>query len=204
MARSAPIRWSNILAFSFVAAIATTMQGCVRRTIAITSTPADALVYVNDREVGRTPCEVDFLFYGEYDVRLKRDGYESIVGSGTASAPFWDFIGADLLVEVAPVNLESRVKWHFDLIPADNNHNDLLARAKQMREASGGHVDVADGGQPPQSVPDPADSIVTPPKEEQGASVPKGSSAVPVPPTELPQDVPGIAPLPTLPVPELR
>ncbi len=172
--------------------------GCVRRTIAITSTPSDALVFVNDREVGRTPCEVDFLFYGEYDVRLKHEGYESIVGSGTASAPIWDFIGADLLVEVAPLDLESRVDWHFDFIPANNDPVDLLARARQMQVAARSElyeiVPEVEIQKPKTAV---QDAIFAPVKNEQGAMPQKGSSAIPVPPTELPPDVPGAAPNPS-------
>ena len=49
--------------------------GCVKRTISISSNPSGALVWVNDREVGRTPVEFEFLYYGEYDLRLERDGY---------------------------------------------------------------------------------------------------------------------------------
>ncbi|MDA1262178.1 MAG: PEGA domain-containing protein [Planctomycetota bacterium] len=182
----------RIFVLSLTALATVLCAGCVRRTIAITSTPSDALVFVNDREIGRTPCEVDFLFYGEYDVRLKHEGYESIVGSGTASAPFWDFIGADLLVEVAPVNLESRVEWHFDFIPANDNHVDLLARARQMQDSARGEPLEVDG------VPSIENrratvqkAIFAPVRNEQGAIPPKGSSAVPVPPTESPADVPG-------------
>ncbi|MEN9668466.1 MAG: hypothetical protein RLZZ386_373 [Planctomycetota bacterium] len=182
--------------FLSLTALATVLcAGCVRRTIAITSTPSDALVFVNDREVGRTPCEVDFLFYGEYDVRLKHEGYESIVGSGTASAPVWDFIGADLLVEVAPLDLESRVDWHFDFIPANNDPVDLLARARQMQVAARSESDEI---VPEVEIQKPKtavqDAIFAPVKNEQGAIPQKGSSAIPVPPTLLPPDVPGAAP----------
>ena len=188
----------RIFVLSLTALATVLCAGCVRRTIAITSTPSDALVFVNDREVGRTPCEVDFLFYGEYDVRLKHEGYESIVGSGTASAPVWDFIGADLLVEVVPLDLESRVDWHFDFIPANNDPVDLLARARQMQ--------VAARSEPDEIVPEVEiqkpktavqDAIIAPVKTEQGAIPQKGSSAIPVPPTELPPDVPGAAPNPS-------
>ncbi len=185
----------RILVLSLTALATVLCAGCVRRTIAITSTPSDALVFVNDREVGRTPCEVDFLFYGEYDVRLKHEGYESIVGSGTASAPVWDFIGADLIVEVVPLDLESRVDWHFDFIPANNDPVDLLARARQMQVAARSEseeiVPAVEIQKPHTTV---QDAIFAPVKNEQGAMPPKGSSAVPVPPTELPPDVPGKAP----------
>ena len=185
----------RIFVLSLTALATVLCAGCVRRTIAITSTPSDALVFVNDREVGRTPCEVDFLFYGEYDVRLKHEGYESIVGSGTASAPIWDFIGADLLVEVAPLDLESRVDWHFDFIPANNDPVDLLARARQMQVAARSELDEI---VPEVEIQKPKtavkDAIIAPVKNEQGAMPQKGSSAIPVPPTELPPDVPGAAP----------
>ena len=185
----------RIFVLSLTALATVLCAGCVRRTIAITSTPSDALVFVNDREVGRTPCEVDFLFYGEYDVRLKHEGYESIVGSGTASAPVWDFIGADLLVEVVPLDLESRVDWHFDFIPANNDPVDLLARARQMQVAARSEPDEiipeAEIQKPKTAV---QDAIIAPVKNEQGAMPQKGSSAIPVPPTELPPDVPGAAP----------
>ncbi len=169
--------------------------GCVRRTIAITSTPSDALVYVNDREIGRTPCEVEFLFYGEYDVRLKRDGYESVIGSGTASAPIWDFVGADLVSELAPVSLESRVDWHFDLVASDDSHEALLARARALRESvttqpllTSTERGDASGTAAPTATQPTSDSV------NQGALPPKGSTASPMPPTDLPNDVPGGAP----------
>ena len=173
---------------------------CVRRTIAITSTPSEALVYVNEREVGRTPCEVDFLFYGEYDVRLKLDGYESIVGSGTASAPFWDFIGADLVSEIAPLNLESRVEWHFTFVPADGSFPSLFERARSMRTAVLEDKSLADAettsraaavndGKAAKQAPSmkPAEMGSG---EAQGALPGKGSAEVPVPPTEVMPPIP--------------
>ncbi len=38
--------------------------GCVQRTITITSDPPGALVWLNDREIGRTPLDVNFVYYG--------------------------------------------------------------------------------------------------------------------------------------------
>jgi hypothetical protein len=108
--------------------------GCVRRTIDITSEPEGALVWVNDREVGRTPCSIDFTHYGRYDVRLRRDGYEPVSGFGDADAPVWDFVGADLVAEVLPANLTSRVQWKFTMIPTDTDEAAMLARARAMRE----------------------------------------------------------------------
>lgn len=108
-------------------------SGCVRRVIDITSDPPGARVWVNDREAGRTPCSVEFTHYGRYDVRLRREGYEPIVGFGDADAPVWDFVGCDLASEVVPATMTSRVRWHFTMIPTDKDEAALVQRARAMR-----------------------------------------------------------------------
>ena len=75
------------------------LSGCVRRTITITTEPEGTLVWLNDREVGRTPVEVDFKYYGTYDVRLEHRGYEPMMTSGRADPPWWDHVGLDLIAE---------------------------------------------------------------------------------------------------------
>ncbi len=107
--------------------------GCVRRVIDITSEPSGARVWVNDRDIGRTPCSVEFTHYGRYDVRLQREGFEPVSGFGDADAPVWDFVGADLVSEVIPARLTSRVAWHFTLIPTDHDEAALVQRARAMR-----------------------------------------------------------------------
>jgi len=123
----------SILQAGLAFAAITSLTGCVERTITITSDPAGALVWLNDREVGRTPLEVEFLYYGTYDVRLVKDGYEPLLTSGEASAPWWDLPGLDLAAEVVPVKLNSDIDWHYVLLPADNNPDLLIERGRQMR-----------------------------------------------------------------------
>ena len=43
--------------------------GCVRRTITISTDPPGTMVWLNDREVGRSPVDVDFDYYGTYDAQ---------------------------------------------------------------------------------------------------------------------------------------
>jgi hypothetical protein len=148
------------------------LGGCVRRVIDITSDPPGARVWVNDRETGRTPCSVEFTHYGRYDVRLRREGYEPVVGWGDANEPVWDFIGCDLVSEVIPARFNSRVTWHFTMIPTDRDEPALVQRARAMRtglEDRAAEV-AADRGQVPR------------PLLEEG---PK--DAVPVPPTVIPR-----------------
>ena len=107
--------------------------GCVRRTISIVTEPPGALVWLNDREVGRTPIEVEFLYYGTYDVRIVKDGYEPLITSGKADAPLWDVVGIDLVAELLPLEFHSRVEWTYQLEPLTNDDAGLIQRARDLR-----------------------------------------------------------------------
>ena len=110
--------------------------GCVRRTITITSTPPGALVWLNDREVGRTPVDVDFTHYGTYDVRLVHDGYEPLLTVGKASPPWWDNVGPDFVAELIPAEVNARVDWHYDLEPLNDDPEALVDRARELRSTA--------------------------------------------------------------------
>lgn len=123
------------------AALVLAAPGCVRRTIRITSDPSGALVWINDREVGRTPVEVEFVHYGTYDVRLVRDGCEPLLTAGDARPPWWDNLGFDLVAEVAPLELRSSIAWHYELEPVETDplalRRGLVDRARELRSRVG-------------------------------------------------------------------
>ncbi|MAB84018.1 MAG: hypothetical protein CMJ24_11395 [Phycisphaerae bacterium] len=121
---------------SLLAAMCLSTIGCVRRTLRIDSTPQGALVWVNHREVGRTPLEIDFTYYGHYDIELSLDGHEPMITDADADPPVWDIIGLDLLFEVAPFQSHSVVDWHFDLEPRSDDLGALVTRAREMRTRS--------------------------------------------------------------------
>lgn len=114
--------------------IALTATGCVKRTITINSKPQGALVYLNDIEIGRTPTQVPFTFYGVYSVRLEKEGFATLNTSQKAEAPWWDTLGPDLFSELSPEKKHVQLKWHFELEPQKPvSEADLLDHAKQMR-----------------------------------------------------------------------
>ncbi len=131
--------------------------GCVRRTITITSTPPGALVYLNDEEVGRTPVEVDFLYYGEYDVRLVHDGHDPLVTSAHANAPWWDTIGLDLIAEAVPGEPHARIEWHFELQPESPDPAGMLDRAQALRDRLGPAPESPESSESP-STPENSDT----------------------------------------------
>ncbi len=148
-----------------VAAIAVlcTAGGCVKREIEITSNPAGAQVLLNGRDVGRTPAVIEFTFDGTYDIRLRLDGYDAVVGAGTTQAPVWDFVGADLVAEIWPSTLHRVDRWHFDLIPEAEAEVGLLDRAQAMRSESAGRAQAVEGAPPTRQSLQPADAPASKP-----------------------------------------
>jgi hypothetical protein len=102
------------------------------------------LVWVNDEEVGRTPLEVPFKWYGTYDVRLEKRGYDPLWTTGEAEMPWWEWPGPDLVAELIP-GAESRVAWHYELdraTPAEDVEVPaLVERAEQLRQDTRRDID---------------------------------------------------------------
>ena len=136
--------------------------GCVRREIEITSTPPGALLTLNGREIGRTPARIRFTFDGTYDVRLRLEGYESVQGSGTTDMPAWDFMGADLVAEVLPVDGQRLERWHFDLVPDADANATVRARADAARRAVEALPERAEDAPPPAPTATPEKRAVRP------------------------------------------
>lgn len=82
--------------------LAVVPSGCIRRQITIHSEPSGALVYLNDREIGRTPLTTDFLWYGTYDVQLRKEGFQTLSTRTRVIAPWWGFPPIDLFAEMMP------------------------------------------------------------------------------------------------------
>ena len=111
--------------------------GCVQRTMIINSNPPGALVYLNGQEVGRTPLTHDFVWYGDYDVRVTKDGYEPLVTHCKISSVLFDMPPFDLITELTPFPWHDHQKLDFTLKPAATQPAEdsqaLVDRAAQMR-----------------------------------------------------------------------
>lgn len=109
----------------------------MQRTIHVTSEPAGALVWLNDEEVGRTPVAVPFTFYGTYDVRLEKEGFDPLWTTGEAEMPWWELPGPDLVAELMP-GAKSEVRWHYAMEPAvpaaEADVAGLTERAEELRD----------------------------------------------------------------------
>ncbi|HUX02597.1 MAG: PEGA domain-containing protein [Phycisphaerae bacterium] len=109
--------------------------GQVHRSITIDSEPQGALCWLNENEVGRTPCTVPFTWYGTYEVRLEASGYEPLVSTAAVRAPMYEWLGADLAFEtVVPGNRYDTHAFRFALKRAEPVDPDALrGRAEGLR-----------------------------------------------------------------------
>lgn len=165
-ARQQTGRISSVLGLGAVLALA----GCLERTIRVTSEPPGAMVWLNDVEIGRTPAEARFKFYGVYDVRLEMQGFEPIHEGREAVAPFYEYPGPDAVATVIPARIRNVVEWHFDFAPAATIDNPaaeaaMISRAHALRDRL---------GPAPTPPPDP-----TPAPEPESAPEPPAPADIP-------------------------
>ena len=131
-----PPRAALPLALALLLAILSISQtGCVTRRLTIRSNPPGALVYVDNYEIGTTPCSTSFTYYGTREIRLVKDGYETVTVKQPIPAPWYQWPGIDFVSE----NLVTRdIRDHrmvtYDMQPQMVVPNNiLLTRAEELR-----------------------------------------------------------------------
>jgi len=110
--------------------------GKVERTITLTSEPSNARVYVNGKEMGRTPVTFDFLWYGDYRFELSVDGCETLRTHRHVRAKPHQWVPFDLVTEVfIPATFRDDKFFHFALTPmAKVDEDELVKRAETLRD----------------------------------------------------------------------
>ena len=119
----------------WVMVLAGLVGGCVRRTLTIETSPPGALVFLNDEEVGRTPVTTDFTWYGDYDVIIRHQNYQTMRDHVQVPQPWYQLPGIDFVAEVLwPGEILDAHAFHFALTerqPPDEAA--VLLRAGQLR-----------------------------------------------------------------------
>jgi len=130
-------RLSSCRVLFFIAIVMmSAVVGCVRRTITITTEPPAALVYLNDQEIGRSAVTTDFLWYGDYDVIIRKEGYKTLKTNWDIKPPWYQVIPIDFVAEVLwPGYLHDEHARHFTLEPAElPTQEELIERALETRK----------------------------------------------------------------------
>ncbi len=117
---------------------AAVLAGCVERKLTINTEPQGALVTLNDQQVGTSPVTVSFNWYGNYQVRLQKDGYETLDTARRLKAPLHDYPPFDLCAELFyPGVIRDNYEWAFDLTPKQYpTRDELIEKADALRSAT--------------------------------------------------------------------
>jgi hypothetical protein len=194
-----------------VALTCVSLVGCVRRRLNIQSNPPGALVYVDNQQIGTTPCAVDFIYYGTREIRLIKPGYDTLTINQPIPTPWYEVPPIDFVSEVlVPYKIRDNRTVAFNLqpqlmIPTE----ELIERGNQLRQATyqqqptAAPVITMPGVAPVITTPaaTPAPSIIPPP----AMLPPNGATPLPplaAPPANFPYNAPagpGVV-LPTAPV----
>ena len=90
--------------------------GCVERNLTIHTVPEAAVVVLNDEEIGVSPVTVSFNWYGDYNVRVSKEGFETLVTHRELKGPWYDKFPFDFFAQVVnSKRIVDEYKWTFEL-----------------------------------------------------------------------------------------
>lgn len=110
--------------------------GCVERKLTIVTQPSDAVVWLNDEEIGTTPVTVNFNWYGDYYVRIEKPGYDILSTHRKLKRPLHDVFPLDFFAQALwPGTIVDAHQWEFELEPFQQaSAEELIESAAQMRQ----------------------------------------------------------------------
>lgn len=119
------------------AALLAATPACVERTVRITTEPEGAAVFLNDQEVGNSPVKVPFTWYGDYDIVLRKPGYQAVHTNHRLETPWYQYPLIDLFAECfVPFTIyDHREIGPLVIEPFEAPaQEDLLRNAAQLKE----------------------------------------------------------------------
>jgi hypothetical protein len=167
--------------------LAALTTGCVTRRYVITSDPPGAIVYRNGQPIGATPVEEQFVYYGKYNFRLVKDGYEPVDVAASIDPPWYEYPGLDFVFEnFYLLKLSDVHRLHYELKPLQTVRHDDVRRQADVLRARGKQI-VPKPAAPNPLGPAPAGGAprVLPPGTPVAPATP-GSAVPPAGPTPPP------------------
>jgi len=112
------------------------LAGCVERQLTIKTEPQGALVTLNDEEIGTSPVTVSFNWYGDYNVRISKEGYETLKTHRKLKGPWYDKFPFDLFAQlIIPKRIVDSYEWTFTLAPKQYpTREELIRDAEQLKK----------------------------------------------------------------------
>ena len=111
------------------------LSGCVERQLTINTEPQGAMVVLNDEEIGNSPVTVSFEWYGDYNMRVSKEGFETLKTHRELKRPWYDGFPFDLLTLLNPERTVDSYEWTFELEPKKEiNREALIQKAQELKD----------------------------------------------------------------------
>jgi hypothetical protein len=111
------------------------LYGCVERQLTINTVPQAALVELNDEQIGTSPVTVNFNWYGDYNVRISKEGYETLSTHRRLKGPWYDMFPFDFFAQILnPKKIVDKYEWTFELeLKKEVDRQQLLQDAQNLK-----------------------------------------------------------------------
>ncbi len=121
-----------------LAALLLSATGCVRRRLTVRTTPPGAQVFIDDQEIGTTPCSSAFVYYGTRKITLMKDGYRTETIYQKIPPPWYEISPLDFLTEtVYPLEVRDERIVDVQLVPEElMPQQKLIDRAQLLRDSA--------------------------------------------------------------------
>jgi hypothetical protein len=128
-------KYNSFFIFVFTMIECLLLAGCVERTLTINTKPQGALVFLNDEEIGTSPVTTSFEWYGDYNIRINKEGFETLSTHRELKAPWYDYFPFDFFVMLNPKRTVDSYEWTFELSPQKQpTTKELLKNAEKLKE----------------------------------------------------------------------
>ena len=110
--------------------------GCVERQLTVKTEPSESLVVLNDEEIGISPVTINFEWYGDYNVRISKKGYQTLQTHRSIKRPIRDRFPFDLFADVLwPKRIVDKYEWTFKLEPYQSpDREELIDSAVSLKK----------------------------------------------------------------------
>ena len=110
--------------------------GCVERRLTINTVPQEAIVVLNDEEIGISPVTVSFEWYGDYNVRISKEGFETLKTHRKLKGPWYDSFPFDFFAQIVnPKRIVDSYEWTFTLAPQKQpTREELIRNAQELKK----------------------------------------------------------------------
>ena len=129
------VRYNKLILLVVSLTTSVILVGCVERRLTINTKPQGALVVLNDEEIGESPVTVPFNWYGDYDVRISKEGFQTLKTHRELKAPLYDHFPFDFFAMLNPKRTVDSYEWTFDLAPLQQPTREvLIQKAEELKK----------------------------------------------------------------------